>query len=606
MPRGAAPIFVLLGVFVGRCLGKPVQTLVRREVLSSGQILSLEHDLRAITEHVIDEAVHMRDIAEQIIHAKGSDVDRATETNEEGPVREVLSAAGARRAQRTVDEGHREAGVSVKPPPATSLSKADARWRRQAAEVRDEFLHAWHGYRQYAWGRDELRPLSKQGRDTFGGIGATVLDSLDTLWLMDFRDEFAEATGFVRDSLDFSRAGEVSVFELTIRGLGGLLGAYTLSGEKVFLDRAKELGERLLPAFNTSSGLPMPRCNIATGYCAPTSEPTILAEAGSIQLELRCLSEQTGDPRFRAAGDAAFAAIQSGGKTGILPVYLSAADFTPVQMMSFGRFALGAQADSYFEYLLKTWLQSPDEKRLKDLWLTVMDELPSMVRPSPVKPVRTTADDNLEEVFSTAFEDIPKYKVIEKQSDGDVIWQMDHLSCFVPGMTALGVMSLPQRDLELNARNQTWLRLAEGMTAACVEMWTRTQSGLAPEFYRISAKPPHDYVPEIPGGMATRSYLRPETAESLFYLHRLTGHEKYRRWGANLFDAIKKNSRVDTGFASVDDVDKVPTEKLDEMQSFVLAETFKYLYLLFSPAETLDLGQYVLNTEAHPLPKNHR
>mmetsp|Transcript_100838 Transcript_100838/g.271142 ORF Transcript_100838/g.271142 Transcript_100838/m.271142 type:complete len:593 (+) Transcript_100838:85-1863(+) len=592
MPRGAAPIFVLLGVFVGRCLGKPVQTLVRREVLSSGQILSLEHDLRAITEHVIDEAVHMRDIAEQIIHAKGSDVDRATETNEEGPVREVLSAARRQDtgAQRTVDEGHRKAGVSVKPPPATSLSKADARWRRQAAEVRDEFLHAWHGYRQYAWGRDELRPLSKQGRDTFGGIGATVLDSLDTLWLMDFRDEFAEATGFVRDSLDFSRAGEVSVFELTIRGLGGLLGAHTLSGEKVFLDRAKELGERLLRAFDTSSRLPMPKCNIAKGKCAPSAEPTILAEAGSVQLELRCLSDQTGDPRFRDAGDAAFQAIQSGGMTGLLPVYLTPPQHTPVKIIS-SKFALGALADSYYEYLLKMWLQSPGEERMKDLWLMVMDELPGMVRPPP-----TLTDPR----------DVPKYKIIEVAPGGDVIWKMDHLSCFTPAMTALGIMTLPERDLAQKDRNETWLRLAEGMTAACVEMWTRTQSGLAPEFYRISAKPPHDYVPEIPGGMATRSYLRPETAESLFYLHRLTGHEKYRRWGANLFDAIKKNSRVDTGFASVDDVDKVPTEKLDEMQSFVLAETFKYLYLLFSPAETLDLGQYVLNTEAHPLPKNHR
>merc|ERR1719356_1015644 len=120
----------------------------------------------------------------------------------------------------------------------------------------------------------------------------------------------------------------------------------------------------------------MPRCNVGTGYCEPSDAPTILAEAGSVQLELRTLSEQTGDPRFRAAGDAAFDAIQSGGKKGILPVYLSAASYTPVQIMSFGKFALGAQADSYFEYLLKTWLQNPEEERLKDLWLMVMDELP--------------------------------------------------------------------------------------------------------------------------------------------------------------------------------------------------------------------------------------
>jgi len=172
-------------------------------------------------------------------------------------------------------------------------------------------------------------------------------------------------------------------------------------------------------------------------------------------------------------------------------------------------------------------------------------------------------------------------------------------------MTALGVMTLPERDLALKDRNATWLRFAEGMTAACVELWTRTKSGLAPEYVRVSPTPPHDYVPEIPSA-ARHSFLRPETAESLFYLYRLTGDEKYRRWGASLFDAIVKNSRVDAGYSSVQDVQHVPTKKLDDMQSFVLAETFKYLYLLFSPAETLDLRRYVLNTEGHPLPKYRR
>jgi mannosyl-oligosaccharide alpha-1,2-mannosidase len=480
--------------------------------------------------------------------------------------------------------------VMPSPPRAESLSPADARWMKQAANVRNEFLHAWRGYRRYAWGRDELEPVAKRGKDTFGGIGATVIDSLTTLWLMGLQEEFSEAADFVRDSLDFGLADEqVSVFELTIRGLGGLLGAHTLSGEQVFLDRARELGERLLRAFNTSSRLPMPKCNIAKGKCAPSTEPTILAEAGSVQLELRCLSDQTGDPRFRDAGDAAFQAIQSGGMTGLLPVYLTPPQHTPVKIIS-SKFALGALADSYYEYLLKMWLQSPGEERLKDLWLTVMDELPGMVRPTPVL---------------TASRSVPKYKLIEVAPGGDVIWKMDHLSCFAPAMTALGVMTLPERDLALKDRNQTWLRLAEGMTAACVELWTRTKSGLAPEYIRVSSTPPHDYVPEIPSG-ARHSFLRPETAESLFYLYRLTGDEQYRRWGAQLFDAIVRNSKVDAGYSSVKDVEHVPTRKLDDMQSFVLAETFKYLYLLFSPAETLDLRRYVLNTEGHPLPKYRR
>eukprot|EP00415_Alexandrium_ostenfeldii_P003600 UN3600 len=161
-------------------------------------------------------------------------------------------------------------------------------------------------------------------------------------------------------------------------------------------------------------------------------------------------------------------------------------------------------------------------------------------------------------------------------------------------------MKLPASDLA-GGRNASWLHLAEGLTATCTELWTMMKSGLAPEYVLLAHRPPFS-VREVPAG-ARHSFLRPETAESLFYLYRLTGKEKYRRWGAKLFRAIMDHSKVDAGFASVADVNKVPTDKLDDMQSFVLAETLKYLYLLFSPREALDLDSYILNTEAHPLRK---
>lgn len=475
------------------------------------------------------------------------------------------------------------------PPDVESLSDADAKWKPQADRVRQEFLHAWRGYRAHAWGRDELQPLSQRGRDNFGGIGATIVDSLTTLWLMGLDEEFKQATDFVRDEMDFTKADEqISVFELTIRGLGGLLGAHTLSGQQIFLDRAQELGDRLLPAFNTSSRLPWPKCSIKTGICAPSTEPTILSEAGSVQLELRCLAELTGDRRFRDAGDAAFEAIQSTGMTGLLPVYLTPPDHTPVRVLA-SKFAFGALADSYYEYLLKQWLQNPGEERFKEMWLAVMDELPGLMRPRPT---------------STTSGAPSHYKLVEVAPGGDLIWKMDHLSCFAPAMATLGLTSVPNEDLLEKDRNATWWRLSEGLTAACMDLWQMTESGLAPEYAVVRGHTPFEFS-EIPRN-ARHSFLRPETAESLFYLYRFTGDERYRDWGEKMFNAIVLNGKVDAGFASVKDVNASPTEKIDELQSFVMAETFKYLYLLFSPAEALDLRRFVLNTEGHPLPKLQR
>lgn len=470
------------------------------------------------------------------------------------------------------------------PDSARSLSPQDAEWQPAAVEVREAFLHAWRGYRRWAWGTDELHPISKKGRDTFGNIGMTVLDSLTTLHLMGLHEEFEQGADFVQKNLDFDNADrEVSVFELTIRALGGLLGAHSLTGRHVFLERAVELADRLLPALNSTSGFPMPRWNIARGGGTATGEPTILAEAGSLQLEFRYLTAATGDLRYGRAADACFDAIQATGAVGLMPVQLTPPEHSPPRALA-TRYAMGALADSYYEYLLKQWVQSPAEERFKDAWLMVMDQLPALVRPKP-DPEKASGK-------------APHFKLVEADTGGAPIFKMDHLSCFVPGMIALGLMSLPESDLS-EGRNATWHQLAEGLTASCTDLWTSTPSGLAPEYVLLNAGPPHA-IDQIPSG-AQHSFLRPETAESLFYLYRLTGKKKYRKWGKKLFDSIVANGKVEAGFASVANVMQVPTEKLDDMQSFVMAETFKYLYLLFSPNDVLDLDKYVLNTEAHPL-----
>jgi len=410
------------------------------------------------------------------------------------------------------------------------------------------------------------------------------LDSLTTLHLMGLHEEFEQGAEFVEKHLDFDSADrEVSVFELNIRALGGLLGAHSLTGRRVFLQRAAELADRLLPALNSSSGLPMPRWNIARGGGTATGEPTILAEAGSLQLEFRYLTAATGDERYGRAADACYDAIQATGMVGLMPVQLTPPERSPPMPLA-TRFAMGALADSYYEYLLKQWIQSPAEERFKDSWLMVMEQLPALIRPK-VDPEK-------------AGHKAPKYKLVEATTGGELIYKMDHLSCFVPGMIALGLMTLPESDL-VGGRNATWHQIAEGLTASCTELWTATPSGLAPEYVVLNQWPPHD-VNSIPSN-GKHSFLRPETVESLFYLYRLTGKNKYRKWGKKIFDAIVANGKVEAGFASVGDVGRKTTDKMDDMQSFVMAETFKYLYLLFSPDDVLDLKDYVLNTEAHPL-----
>lgn len=469
--------------------------------------------------------------------------------------------------------------------PGRQLSAADERWRPEAERVREAFLHAWGGYKRHAWGCDELLPLAGKGKESFGHVGMTILDSLTTIWLMGLPKEFDEAAKFVQEDLSFDRADmDISVFEMFIRGLGGLVSAHAFSGREIFLKKAVDLADRLLPALNSSSRLPYPKWNLARGSGPKSTEATILAEAGSMQLELRALSAATGDLKYRRAGDATFDAVQSAGITGLMPVSLSPPDVTPVVSLA-DKVEVGALADSYYEYLLKQWLQSPSEVRFKELWIKVMEELPLLQRPKGIRAPGTNT----------------KIRLIEASPSGAVKWKTDHLSCFAPGMIALGLATLPSADLATDGRGQAWRGQAEGLTAGCVDLWTSTASGLSAEYVPVEPKKPHN-VGEAPNG-GRHSFLRPETAESLYYLHRLTGEERYREMGRSLFRAIEAHAKVERGYATVKDVYKVPVEHVDEMHTFVLAETFKYLFLLFSPADALDLGRFVLNTEGHPLPR---
>ncbi|EXJ88920.1 mannosyl-oligosaccharide alpha-1,2-mannosidase [Capronia epimyces CBS 606.96] len=184
----------------------------------------------------------------------------------------------------------------------TSSKKAD-RLRRQAA-VRESFKHAWNGYKNHSLPHDELKPISKGSADPFNGWGATLVDSLDSLWIMGLHDEFDEAVR-VAGKIDFKTSSrkDIPLFETTIRYLGGLIAAYDLSSGKypVLLNKAVELADILMGAFDTPNRMPVTYYNWAPSY---TSQPhragahTVLAELGSLSVEFTRLAQITREDRY--------------------------------------------------------------------------------------------------------------------------------------------------------------------------------------------------------------------------------------------------------------------------------------------------------------------
>src|SRR5438105_1629488 len=175
--------------------------------------------------------------------------------------------------------------------------REDEHARKLADRVRTEFLHAWNNYERYAWGHDALRPLSKTGHDWYGqSLLMTPVDALDTLILMHLDAEAERARALIASDLSFDRDIYVKNFEITIRVLGGLLSSYQLTGDKRLLRLAEDLGNRLLPAFNSPTGLPYVYVNLRTGQVRdPVTNP---AETGPLLLEFVTPSKLTKNPVF--------------------------------------------------------------------------------------------------------------------------------------------------------------------------------------------------------------------------------------------------------------------------------------------------------------------
>ncbi|KAF6827231.1 glycosyl hydrolase family 47 [Colletotrichum plurivorum] len=477
------------------------------------------------------------------------------------------------------------------------VNDATSESRRRA--VRDVFFKSWSSYKKYAWKYDELAPVSAKAKNTFGGYAATLVDALDTLWIMNLREEFDAALAVV-GSMDWDETDEtaVNVFETTIRHLGGLLSAYDLSSEPVLLTKAVELGDMLYAAFDTPNRMPpfWLDFNAAKSgqLVAGTNDPS--ASPCSLSLEFTRLSQLTGNPKYFDAIERVKLFLERTQHETRLPgMWPALINFRDQSVAGHREFTLGALADSLYEYLPKMHvLLGGTDPAYEKMYRAAMKVVEKHILFRPMLP------DGEDILFSgTAFADENVRRNPESQ----------HLSCFVGGMFGLGGKLFEIKE---------HVALAERLARGCGWAYSAFPTGLMPEIFGMVTCESLDgckwdeerWKREGDGNLKKgfshardpRYILRPEAIESIFLLYRMTGDREYQEIAWTMFQAVVKATETQHAHSAIADVTvNGETEKLDSMESFWMAETLKYFYLIFSPPDLISLDEFVLNTEAHPL-----
>ncbi|CAB1440959.1 unnamed protein product [Pleuronectes platessa] len=445
--------------------------------------------------------------------------------------------------------------------------------------IKSMFYHAYDSYLDHAFPYDELRPLTCDGQDTWGSFSLTLIDALDTLLVLGNETEFQRVASLLQDNVNFDIDVNASVFETNIRVVGGLLSAHMLAGRAgmelepgwpcagPLLRMAEDAAKKLLPAFQTSTGMPYGTVNLLRGV-SPTETPvTCTAGVGTFILEFATLSRLTGDKTYEDVARRALRALwRTRSDIGLVGNHIDVLSQKWVAQDA----GIGAGVDSYFEYLVKGAIMLQDEELL-DMFLEYDRAIQNYTR----------------------FDDWYLWVQMHKGTVSMPVFQS--LEAFWPGLQSL------LGNLEDAVRTfQNY-----------VSVWR--QFGGLPEFYSI----PQGYTVDKREGYP----LRPELIESAMYLFRATGDHAYLQLGLDALESIERISRTPCGYASVKDL---RDHQLDNrMESFFLAETIKYLYLLFDPAHflhgggtegdgsweeggeggqcVLGAGGFIFNTEAHPL-----
>ncbi|KAH9939553.1 glycoside hydrolase [Amylocystis lapponica] len=468
-----------------------------------------------------------------------------------------------------------QAPLLVLPPDA-------ATYRQQTIDI---FNSSWNAYKQYAYGHDDLSPVSKSYSDSYGGWAASLVDGLDTMWIMGLTDIFEESVNYT-SHIDFttSNTGDtVDLFETTIRYVASALVSYDLSGRQYpqLLKQAQVLVDKMTNAFVGDNAVPYGYLNWNNG--TPATGTSNIAEAGTLTMEWATLAGYTGNDTYRVLAEKPVRYIA--GLTPPLPG-LPAQGIDPASGQFVGGYVTwGGGSDSYFEYLIKyARLTNTDDNFFADAWATAVDtSLQVLAKKSSVGGWQYLAD----------------------YDDGQVIHVGSHLECFHAGNWMLGGKLL---------NNDTIVNFALDLMEACWNTYASTTTGIGPEVFGFFSSDgnytglgpsnadlefykEHGFFVDPSG---TDYYLRPEVLESNFYAWRVTGDPKYVERAGSALQAFQKYLPTTVAYAGINDVDSTDSGFIDDMQSFWFAEVLKYLFLTFDDPSNYSLDEYIFNTEGHP------
>jgi mannosyl-oligosaccharide alpha-1,2-mannosidase len=440
----------------------------------------------------------------------------------------------------------------------------DTKTQARRTAVRDAFLRSWKSYKKHAWLKDELTPVSGGGKNTFGGWAATLVDSLDTLWIMDLKTDFYEAAAEAA-KIDWQKTSDSSlnVFETTIRHLGGLLSAYDLSGEKALLDKAQELGDLLYMAFDTPNRMPPFWLNFeqakAGQQVADTHEPS--ASPASLSMEFSRLALLTGEDKYYDAVDRIRAFLErTQNKTSLPGMWPTMIDFQH-EGVSESSYCIGALADSLYEYLLKTSiLLGGREPSYESMYRKAMDTIIDNVLFRPMLP-------NKENILFPG-NTWARGRTLEIEPVGQ------HLACFAGGMFALG-----GKYFGIEKHVDIGERIARG----CAWAYEAFPKGVMPEIFTMVKCKSLDGCEwdqerwekegdsKLPKGFSAardvRYILRPEAIESLFVMYRVTGRSEFQDMAWTMFESITKATKTTYAYSAIWDVTvKGETSKSDSME----------------------------------------
>ena len=498
-----------------------------------------------------------------------------------------------------------------------SAAVADERKQRQST-VKKALQRSWTAYHDHAWLEDELAPISGNGKSAFGGWAATLVDTLDTLYIMDLKFEFEEAIeAALQINFSETSADIINVFETTIRYLGGFLAAYDLSGDKRLLDKSLELAQMLYAAFDTPNRMPITRWHFhraVAGDAQSADESVLAAEIGSLTLEFTRLAQITHDPKWYDAVARIITVFdeqqQSTNLPGMWPLVVNARE----QKFNTGStFTLGAMSDSLYEYFPKMYALLGGSDMYARLYTNSMD---TAIKHALFRPMLPDEADVL--MAGPVQADEPGNAEVEPQGQ--------HLVCFAGAMLALGGRLLG---------NDTHVSIGRKLTDGCVWTYENSELGIMPETFNMLPCERMDRcawdqfrwhrdillwhgddtgndttVDDIIrdkrlrhgfSAISDRRYLlRPEAVESVFVLYRITGDTRLQDKAWMMFNNIYKYTETDYANAALEDMTDPEAPQADDMESFWTAETLKYFYLVFSEPSLMSLDEYVFNTEAHP------